>query len=82
MVKNYLGINIDYSRDSIIPEQGYAMLTKKGFYKKDNEKSPQESFARAATCFSYGDLEFGSEGFMMPYLNNGLHLHLQCYLMQ
>ena len=57
MVKNYLGINIDYSRDSIIPEQGYAMLTKKGFYKKDNEKSPQESFARAATCFSYGDLE-------------------------
>ncbi|AKO61041.1 ribonucleoside-diphosphate reductase large subunit [Pseudoalteromonas phage H101] len=57
MVKNYLGINIDYSRDSIIPEQGYAMLTKKGFYKKGNEKSPQESFARAATCFSYGDLE-------------------------
>lgn len=56
MVKNYLGIEIDYSRDSIIPEQGYAMLTKKGFYKKDNEKSPQESFARAATCFSYGDL--------------------------
>ncbi len=55
--KNYLGIEIDYSRDSIIPEQGYAMLTKKGFYKKDNEKSPQESFARAATCYSYGDLE-------------------------
>lgn len=54
---NYLGIEIDYSRDSIIPEQGYAMLTKKGFYKKDNEKSPQESFARAATCYSYGDLE-------------------------
>lgn len=56
MVK-YLGIDIDYSRDNEIPEQGYVMLTKKGFYKKDNEKSPQESFARAATCYSFGDLE-------------------------
>lgn len=56
MVK-YLGIDIDYSRDNDIPEQGYVMLTKKGFYKKDNEKSPQESFARAATCYSFGDLE-------------------------
>jgi ribonucleoside-diphosphate reductase alpha chain len=52
----YLGINIDYTRDSIIPEQGFAMLTKKGFYKKGNETSPQESFARAATCFSFGDI--------------------------
>lgn len=56
-IKNYLGITIDYSRDKIIPEQGYAMLTKKGFYKKEGEYSPQESFARATTCFSFGDLE-------------------------
>lgn len=55
-VKKYLGINIDYSLDKIIPEQGYAMLTKKGFYKKEGEYSPQESFARATTCFSFGDL--------------------------
>lgn len=53
----YLGIDIDYSRDDLLPEQGYVMLTKKGFYKKENEKSPQESFARAATCYSYGDLD-------------------------
>ncbi|CAH9014352.1 hint domain protein [Vibrio phage 424E50-1] len=33
------------------------MLTKKGFYKKEGEYSPQESFARATTCFSFGDLE-------------------------
>lgn len=57
MIKKYLGINIDYSKDNIIPEQGYAMLTKKGFYKKEGEESPQESFARAATCYSFGDLE-------------------------
>lgn len=57
-VKEYLGIYIDYARDSLIPEQGKAMLTRKGFYKKDHENSPQESFARAATCYSFGDYEF------------------------
>lgn len=58
MIKEYNGILIDYSRDSLIPEKGLAMLTQKGFYKKDNEESPQESFARAATCYSFGDYEF------------------------
>src|SRR5690554_3011338 len=57
-VKEHLGIIIDYSRDNIIPEQGRALLTGKGFYKKAWEKSPQESFARAATCYSFGDYEF------------------------
>ena len=54
----YNGITIDYSRDSLIPPQGLAMLTGKGFYKKDHEDSPQESFARAATCYCFGDYEF------------------------
>lgn len=57
MIEKYLGINIDYDLDKTLPEQGYALLTRKGFYKKDHETSPQQSFARAATCFSYGDLE-------------------------
>jgi len=56
-VTKYLGIEIDYSRDNTIPEKGLEMLTKNGFYKKPNEDSPQESFARAATCFSFGDYE-------------------------
>src|SRR6185436_2821307 len=34
------------------------MLTRKGFYKKSWETSPQEGFARAATCYSFGDYEF------------------------
>lgn len=51
----YLGILIDYSRDELIPEQGMSMLTRKGFYKKDGEQSPQEGFARAAVCYSFGD---------------------------
>lgn len=58
LVKDYLGIVIDYSRDKLIPEKGLVMLTKKGFYKKEWEESPQESFARSSTCFSFGDYEF------------------------
>ena len=57
-VKEHLGILIDTARDADIPEQGFSMLTRKGFYKKDWETSPQEGFARAATCYSFGDYEF------------------------
>lgn len=57
-VKEHLGILIDAARDADIPEQGFSMLTRKGFYKKDWETSPQEGFARAATCYSFGDYEF------------------------
>lgn len=68
-VKEYLGILIDYSRDSEIPEQGFSMLTRKGFYKKDWETSPQEGFARAATCYSFGDYEFAQR--MYEYASKG-----------
>ena len=56
--ETYLGIKIDYSRDQLIPDQGLALLTGKGFYKKEHEVSPQQSFARAATCYSFGDYKF------------------------
>ena len=56
-VAEYSGIIIDYSRDSLIPEQGLSMLTSTGFYKKDHERSPQETFARASVCYSFGDYE-------------------------
>lgn len=57
-VREYLGILIDYNRDALLPEQGVAMLTGKGFYKKEWEESPQETFARASTAYSFGDYEF------------------------
>ena len=57
-VKEHLGIIIDTKLDQDIPEQGFSMLTRKGFYKKDWETSPQEGFARAATCYCFGDYEF------------------------
>lgn len=56
-VATYNGIIIDYARDQIIPEKGLVMLTSKGFYKKENEDSPQQTFARAATCYCFGDYE-------------------------
>ena len=81
-VQEYAGIIVDYSRDALIPEQGLALLTGKGFYKKAHENSPQESFARAATCYSFGDYDFAqriydyaSKGwftFASPVLSNAV----------
>lgn len=56
--QEYAGILVDYARDALIPEQGLALLTGKGFYKKDHEVSPQQGLARTATCYSFGDYEF------------------------
>lgn len=57
-VVEYNGIIIDFSRDKVIPEKGLALLTRKGFYKKDHEDSPQQTLARAATSYCFGDYEF------------------------
>lgn len=84
-VKEYLGIIVDYSRDKIIPEKGLVLLTKKGFYKKEWEDSPQQGFARAATCYCFGDYEFAqriydyaSQGWFTnasPVLSNAVEIN-------
>ncbi len=84
-VQEYLGIVIDYSRDKLLPEQGIAMLTGKGFYKKEWEESPQQTFARGSTCYSFGDYEFAqriydyvSKGyftFASPVLSNSIEIN-------
>lgn len=83
-VVEHLGIVIDYAKDRAIPEQGLALLTGDGFYKREGEGSPQESFARAATCYSFGDYEFAqriynylaNQDFMMasPVLSNAVEV--------
>lgn len=83
-VKEYLGIVIDYSRDKSIPEQGLALLQGKGYYKKEHETSPQETFARASTCYAFGDYDFAqriydyaSKGwftFASPVLSNAVEV--------
>lgn len=72
-VKEHLGILIDTSLDATIPEQGFSMLTRRGFYKKEWENSPQEGFARAATCYSFGDYEFAQR--MYEYAAKGWYVN-------
>lgn len=84
LVEEYLGIVVDYSRDNDLPEQGKALLTGKGFYKKEHETSPQQTFARAATSYCFGDYEFAqriydyaSKGyftFASPVLSNAAEI--------
>ena len=60
MIENnyeYCGIKLDLNRDSLLGEQGLRYLTTEGFYKKPNETTPQETFARGAACYSFGDHE-------------------------
>lgn len=83
-LEEYNGIIIDYDRDAIIPEQGKALLTGNGFYKKAHEVSPQQTFARASTCYSFGDFDFAqriydyaSQGwftFASPVLSNAVDI--------
>ena len=46
-------ITIDYSRDSLLSEHALKLL--KDFYQRDDEKSPQETYARASEAWSGGD---------------------------
>lgn len=50
----YRGIKLDLSRDYLFSEQGKGLLNK---YYSDGKEGVQKAIARAANCFSYGDLE-------------------------
>ncbi len=53
MKENYLGLNIDISKDENLSEQSRQLLT--NYYCLDGETSPQHGFARAAMAYSFGD---------------------------
>jgi len=55
-LKLYKGLTLDYSRDSLMTDFSLTLL--RDYYMLPTESSPQESFARAALCFSAGDMEF------------------------
>lgn len=67
--EKYLGIEIDYEKDKTIPEQGIAYLTGEGFYKKENEYSPQHTYARTATSYCFGDYDFAQR--IYNYVSDG-----------
>jgi ribonucleoside-diphosphate reductase alpha chain len=54
-MREYLGILIDKKRNNNLTEQAYALL--KDYYCRDGE-DPQQSYARAAVAYSFGDKEF------------------------
>ena len=74
----HLGIEIDKKRDKILSEQSFKLL--KDYYCRDDEKTPQMAFARAAVAFSAGNLglaqriyDYVSKGWFMyssPVLSN------------
>ena len=55
MGSEYLGIIINEENNKYLSEQAYALL--KDYYCRDGE-TPQQSYARAAVAYSYGDKAF------------------------
>jgi ribonucleoside-diphosphate reductase alpha chain len=90
-IKPYLGITIDYSRDSLISD--FALATLKDRYMLSTETSPQETFARPAVAFCEGDLSLAQRiydyasklwfSYSTPILSNGgtgRGLPISCFL--
>jgi len=76
--EEYLGIKIDRTKDNKLSEQARKLL--KDYYQLKEETSAQQSYARAAAAYSYGDMDLAqriydyvSEGWFMfasPVLSN------------
>ena len=69
--RKHLGIKIDASRDRLLSEQSLKLLT--DYYCTDTEKTPQESFARAAVAYSYGDLDLAQR--IYDYVSKGWFMY-------
>ena len=65
--RNHLGITVYSERDKILTEQSLKLLT--DYYCQEDEKTPQEAFARAAVAYSDGDLEFAQR--IYDYVSKG-----------
>lgn len=63
----YLGVSIDLDADKNLSEQAVKLLT--DYYCQDGETSPQMAFARAASAYSYGDMELAQR--IYDYVSKG-----------
>jgi len=68
---DFLGIQIDKTRDKELSEQAYKLL--KDYYCRDNEDSPQQAFARASVAYSDGDLELAQR--IYDYVSKGWFMY-------
>lgn len=67
MKQNYLGIDIDLSKDESLSEFAKSLL--KDYYMSEEESSPQQSYARAALAYSFDDLDLAQR--IYDYASNG-----------
>ena len=67
----HLGLRIDTKRSKLLSEQSEKLL--KDYYCRENEKSPQHAFARAAVAYSYGDLELAQR--IYDYVSKGWFMY-------
>ena len=63
----YLGVSIDLDADKNLSEQAVKLLT--DYYCQEGETSPQMAFARAASAYSYGDMELAQR--IYDYVSKG-----------
>lgn len=68
---NYFGIKLVPERDNNLTPFAKELLGK--FYQGNKELSIQESFARAALAYSYGDLDFAQR--IYDYVSNGWFMY-------
>jgi len=76
----YCGIEVDNKRNKILSEQSLKLL--QDYYCREDEKSPQQAFARASVAFSNGNMklaqriyDYVSQGWFMfssPVLSNSV----------
>ena len=76
----YCGIEVDNKRNKILSEQSLKLL--QDYYCREDEKSPQQAFARASVAFSNGNMklaqriyDYVSKGYFMfssPVLSNAI----------
>jgi ribonucleoside-diphosphate reductase alpha chain len=67
----HLGLRIDTKKDKLLSEQSLKLL--KDYYCREDEKSPQHAFARAAVAYCNGDLEFAQR--IYNYVSRGWFMY-------
>lgn len=67
----HLGIEIETKRDKELSEQSFKLL--KDYYCREDEKSPQEAFARAAVAFCGGNLKLAQR--IYDYVSKGWFMY-------
>jgi len=67
----YCGIEIDNRRNKLLSEQSLKLL--QDYYCREDEKSPQQAFARAAACFSNNNLKLAQR--IYDYVSKGWFMY-------